>query len=168
MTIIYLYFIYIILKDIDLYYCYILFIFRILHYVKNNQHLNIIDPTPEKKWLKRKAIEMGWIIKSNESFVIEAADPLLVKGNYGKDDDGWSQSIVGLPRISGVEMDQFFEETTRAVMKQGTKIKKHFNRGEQFLTESILTQIIYSPNLIKAISLSKAYVLLVLRKMNAG
>ena len=78
---------------------------------------------------------MGWIIKSNESFVIEAADPLLVKGNYGKDDVGWSQSIVGLPRISGVEIDQFFEETTRAVIKQGTKIKKHFNRGEQFLAE---------------------------------
>ena len=76
---------------------------------------------------------MGWIIQSNESFVIEAANLLLIKGKYGKDDDGWSQSEVDLPSIPGVEIDQCFEETTRAVIQQGTKITTHLNFGEQFL-----------------------------------
>ena len=80
-------------------------------------------------------MEMGWIIKPNDSLVIEEADPLLVKGNYGKDENGWCQSLLHLPSLSSVNIESYFEETTRSVMNQGTKIKKHFNRGEQFLTE---------------------------------
>ena len=78
---------------------------------------------------------MGWIIKPNDSLVIEEADPLLVKGNYGLDENGWCQSLLHLPSLSSVKIESYFEEITRSVMNQGTKIKKHFNHGEQFLAE---------------------------------
>ena len=51
---------------------------------------------------------MRWIIQMKSILVNDTADSLLVKENYGKDDNGWCQSIVDSPSISGVEIYLFF------------------------------------------------------------
>jgi len=45
--------------------------FRVLSYFKGGTADNIIDPTPDKKWLKAKAKKLNLIIRSKIKTAIE-------------------------------------------------------------------------------------------------
>ena len=113
------------------------FICRILQYFKNSRQDIVIDPTPEKKWLRSKAQKMSLVISQDPELII-TDDPLLLIGNYGSDQIGWCQSLENLPAITVNGIEAFFDKSTKAVMRKGTKIKKHFRRGEQFVKENYI------------------------------
>ena len=113
-------------------------------------------------------MEMGWIIEPNDSLVSEEADPLLVKENYRKDENGWCQSLLHLPSLSSVNIESYFEETIRSVMNQGTKIKKHFDRGKQFLAERYIDPDYVFTKFNDSYFFIKVFALLASRMLNAG
>ena len=103
--------------------------------MKNGTQNQVVDPTPERKWLRLKACHMGWVIHDDPEFIIQDHDPYLVIGNYGSDSNGWCQSLINLPKISIACIETFYEKSIGTVMHKGTTIKKHFRRGEQFIKE---------------------------------
>ena len=111
---------------------------RILEYVKNGTQDQVVDPTPERKWLRLKACHMGWVIHDDPELIIQDHDSYLVIGNYGSDSNGWCQSLINLPKISIACIETFYEKSIGTVMHKGTTIKKHFRRGEQFIKERFI------------------------------
>jgi len=53
--------------------------FRVLSYFKGGTADNIIDPTPDKKWLKAKAKKLNLIIRSKIKTAIEITCPDIQK-----------------------------------------------------------------------------------------
>ena len=133
------------LVNINKNYLTIYILFRVLEYIKSGIDTNIIDPTPEKKFLREKARRNGWIIRTYPSTTVNAYDPYLVKGNFKMQVDGWTKILENLPAISNTEIDLFFEESASKIINSASVIKKNHLRGESFIIEKFIdTETVFS------------------------
>ncbi|XP_057291246.1 uncharacterized protein LOC130613905 [Hydractinia symbiolongicarpus] len=119
---------------------------RVMSYFENKTEAKIVDPTPDKIWLRKKAEKMGVILKPLWKEGMLPSVPLKLKADMSKPTDltGWSKSLKGMPNFTVEHIQNYHEHVNETFCKNSTKIKKHFIRGEQFLEEKFLdTDTIY-------------------------
>ncbi|XP_066923753.1 uncharacterized protein [Clytia hemisphaerica] len=115
---------------------------RVLDYFENNTHGIIIDPTTDKKWIRKKADSMGvilspiWKVKTLPSTPSILADQKLNAAETNM--DGWSKSLDGMPNFTVDNIKAYNEKITKLFCQKSTAIKKHFIRGTQFSEERFI------------------------------
>ena len=111
---------------------------RVLHYFKNNIDNNIVDPTSDLKWKTRKVELLGKKLLQKNPTVSEV--PEVLRGKLGPltSTIGWVKSLEGLPRLTINEIELYLEKVSSKNAKKFTSVKKNFERGGQFLSESYI------------------------------
>ena len=113
---------------------------RVLQYINNCQQNEIVDPTGDLKWKKRKAFRMGIEMRVilNESM---PECPNVLKNDLGeiKSIAGWSKSLMGLPTFNTSNIKKYYEHINKVIAKKSSIVKKHFERGSQLLEESFIS-----------------------------
>ena len=99
----------------------------------------LYDPTPERKWLSKKAKSMGLSLKSdkpkNLPVVPKDFEYDVIEVNAC---EGWSKSLENLPKLTLQNIDTYFESINNSILEKSKKPKKQFNRGNQLLEEQFL------------------------------
>ena len=95
----------------------------------------IIDPTPEKKYLRAKSIRLNVPITDGASINLLSLDNSSQWRNIFGKSAGWTKSLDNLPALSNTEIDTFIENSTKSVTKNYTHIKKLRTRGLKFFEE---------------------------------
>lgn len=118
------------------------FHFRILSYYNVGTENNIIDPTPEKKWLYKKAsiLKLKIVVpkQSNLQFVGKCPGEFQADLQNLNSPDGWSKTLENLPNLTVEKIMAYVERINRSCNAKSTKIKKHFQRGHQLLEENFV------------------------------
>ena len=98
----------------------------------------MIDPTPERKWMYKKAnkLKLKIILPEKTNF-----KPISCPKEFTADlqnldsSDGWSKNLVNLPNLTLNKTVAYVKSVNKTFI---TKSKKHFERGQQFLDESFI------------------------------
>ena len=118
--------------------------FRVLHYIENALDKKICDPSPDQKWLRRKANKLGLIIKPiviDQPYLL-LKPPNLIANELGamKSLTGWTKSLSDAPVLTMKEIKKYFDHVSTVVVKNATTVKKSFNRGSQLIEENFLNK----------------------------
>ncbi|XP_057310870.1 uncharacterized protein LOC130648792 [Hydractinia symbiolongicarpus] len=113
---------------------------RVLHYIESKTSSRIVDPTPEKVWLRIKAEKMGILLKPLWKEGTMPAVPVELKANISNllDLTGWSKSLTEMPSFTVENINIYNKKVNQTYCKNSTAIKKHFIRGDQFIEENFL------------------------------
>lgn len=115
---------------------------RVLQYYKNGTQNNIVDPTSDKKWLRKKAEKLGILLSpgktNNGNIIIQCPEVLRNEIGHPKNAAGWTKDITNLPKITIYEIEQYHKKINDLVLEKSLKIKKPFTRGAQFLEENFV------------------------------
>ena len=102
--------------------------FRVLHNIENGLDKKICDPSPDKKWLRRKANKLGLIIKPMEidQPYLLLKPPNLIANELGaiKSLAGWTKSLSDATVLTMKEIKKYFVYVSTVVMKNATTVKK--------------------------------------------
>ena len=112
---------------------------KVLQYFKLGTEKKLVDPTPNKIWLSKKAKLMGLSLKKEnlknlpnapKDFAFDLSNLSLI--------DGWSKSLKGVPSFSIEHIDSYSQKINTAVLSRSKKVMQHFRRGEQLLEENFI------------------------------
>ena len=98
----------------------------------------MIDPTPERKWIYKKAnkLKLKIILPEKTNFKPISSPKEFTADLQNLDSSGgWSKNLVNLPNLTLNETVAYVESVDKTFI---TKSKKHFQRGQQFLEESFI------------------------------
>ena len=113
---------------------------RVLHYIENNTASRIVDPTPEKLWIRKKAEKLGIILTPLWKEGTLPLVPNALKADISNTLDlaGWSKSLEGMPNFTVTNITNYHTCVNNTFCKNSTAIKKHFIRGDQFIEEKFI------------------------------
>ena len=111
---------------------------RVLEFISLGTDKRLIDPTPDKKWLRRKALMMGLTLMPKEINLPSLPDGFIFDFSNLHNMDGWTKTLEGIPQFSVNSIETYAEKITAAVDPKCKSVKRHFSRGEQFLEENFL------------------------------
>ena len=113
---------------------------RVLQYITNKTDNLIIDPTPDQKWLRKKAYCLGVKIRTQPVPCLPTV-PIILKNELGvfKSLNGWSKSLHEKPIFTTEHIHKYYEKIRKQIMKTSTHVKKHFERGEQLVEEDYIS-----------------------------
>lgn len=122
--------------------------FRVWNYFENKNNQKIVDPTPDKLWIRKKAMELGKILKPlwKEGSLPEAPSAIQNDMKNPLDLTGWSKSLQGVPVFTVTQMTEYHTKVNNTFVEKSKTIKKHFARGEQFVEENTLIPAQYMSN----------------------
>ena len=108
-----------------------------LHYYKLGSENRLVDPTPDKIWLKKKAQSMGLTLFESPALPALLSVHTAFHCDMANLDnsDGWPKSLNGIPRFTADKIEKHFERVNAAVTSKSSIVKKHFSRGAQLLEE---------------------------------
>ena len=101
---------------------------KVLQYFKLGTEKKLIDPTPNKIWLSKKAELMDLTLKKEnlktlpnapKDFVFDLSNLRLV--------DGWSKSPEGMPSFSIEHIDSYSQKINTAVLSKPEKSDETFS-----------------------------------------
>ena len=100
---------------------------KVLQYFKLGTENKLIDPTPNKIWLSKKAKLMDLIKKeylknlpnAPKDFVFDLSNLSLI--------DGWSKSLEGMPSFSIEHIDSYSQKINTAVLSKPEKSDETFS-----------------------------------------
>ena len=110
-----------------------------MQYFKLGTEKKLIDPTPNKIWLRKKAKLMGLTLKkenlkhlpnASKDFVFELSNLSLI--------DGWSKSLERMPSFSIEHSDSYSQKVNTTVLSKSKNVMKHFRGGEQLLEKNFI------------------------------
>ena len=83
---------------------------------------------------------LGKKLKIEEETVAKQQVPDVFKGMLGPitNPAGWTKSLEGLPSFTINEINNFFKNSGKSVLKNATVVKKSFKRGEQLIEENFV------------------------------
>ena len=83
---------------------------------------------------------LGKKLKIEEETVAKQQVPDVFKGMLGPitNPAGWTKSLEGLPSFTINEINNFFKNSGKSVLKNVTVVKKSFKRGEQLIEENFV------------------------------
>ena len=112
---------------------------RVLQYFKNGTDKNLVDPTLDLKWKNEKVLKNNiFVPKLNNSANLNNVPDVL------KHDVGDVQGLDGLSKklymstFTIMHVDKYYEKVNEAFSQKSTKVKQHFQCGEQLLEESFI------------------------------
>ena len=113
---------------------------RVLQYFNAGNQKHVVDPTPDKKCLLKKAASLGKIFIPNNSKIDLPQVPTGFKNELTDFTmtDGWYKSLLGIPKFSVHQIEKHAMKINEIVTPKSTIVKKHFNRGEQLLEEKYI------------------------------
>ena len=94
----------------------------------------MIDPTPERTWIYKKAYKLK--LKINFKPVSCPKEFTADLQNLNSS-DGWSKNLVNLPSLTLDKIVAYLERVNKTFITKSKKIEKHFQRGHQFLENFI-------------------------------
>ncbi|XP_057295018.1 uncharacterized protein LOC130623542 [Hydractinia symbiolongicarpus] len=112
---------------------------RVLEYFENNTQDIIIDPTTDKKWIRKKADSMGvilsplWKVKTLPSTPAILADQKLTAAETNM--EGWSKSLDGMPNVTVDNIKTYNDKITNLFCQKSTAIKKHLLEEHKYRKE---------------------------------
>ncbi|XP_057317385.1 uncharacterized protein LOC130662514 [Hydractinia symbiolongicarpus] len=124
----------------------------VLQYFKNGTQNNIVDPTSDKKWLRKKAEKLGILLSpgktnngktNNGNIIIQCPEVLRNEIGHPKNAAGWTKDITNLPKITIYQIEQYHKIINDLVLEKSLKIKKPFTRGAQFLEENFIERCVW-------------------------
>ena len=108
-----------------------------LHHYKLGSENRLVDPTPDRIWLKKKAQSMSLTLLEPPALPALLSVPTAFHYDMANLDssDGWSKSLNGIPRFTADKIEKHFERVNAAVTSKSSIVKKHFSQGAQLLEE---------------------------------
>ena len=97
-----------------------------MEYYKSGRNNQLVDPTPEKRYIHAKAKKEGFSVKSRNTVIKNAINPVF--RNYRFDSEGWTKLLNNLPAISNTEISNFQMKMSKPVMDASTSIAKPYKR----------------------------------------
>ena len=99
----------------------------------------MIDPTPERKWIYKKAykLKLKIIVPEKTNFKPCPKEFTADLQNLNSS-DGWSKNLVNLPSITLDKIVAYVERVNKTFITKSKKIEKHFQRGQQLLEENFI------------------------------
>ena len=110
-----------------------------MQYLKLGTERKLIDPTPNKTWLSKKANLIGITLKKEnlknlpnapKDFVFDLSNLSLI--------DGRSKSLEGMPSFFIEHLDSYSQNINTTILSKSKKVMKHFRRSKQLLEEKFI------------------------------
>ena len=117
----------------------------VLWYFKNGTHNNLVDPTEDQRWIRKKADTLGIILMPSKTFdsqVVECPDILKVEILNKTNSAGWSKSLE-IPKLCIGQIGSYHMFVNKKMPTNFLNIKKPCNQllDEKFIdTGSIYTK----------------------------
>ena len=116
-------------------------LFRVLNYYHDGTANNVIDPTPERKWIYKKAnkLKLTIILPEKTNFKpISCPKEFMAELQNVNSSGGWSKNIVNLPSLTLDKIVAYVERVNKTFITKLKKIEKPFQQGQQFLEENFI------------------------------
>ena len=89
--------------------------------------MNIVDPTPDKKWLRLKAEKEGYSINFPANDVNNQTKPSILCNEESHGKDGWTKQLIEVPPFSFKNINDHVEVVNKASnIGKTTVVKKKF------------------------------------------
>ena len=96
--------------------------------MENGLDKKMCDPSPDQKWLRRKANKLGLVIKPVEidqpSLLLKPCDLITNELGAMESQAGWTKSLSDAPVLTMKEIKKYFDHVGTVVMKNATTVKK--------------------------------------------
>ena len=112
-----------------------------MNYYHGGTANNVIDPTPERTWIYKKAykLKLKIILPAKTNFKpISCPKEFTVDFQNLYSSDGWSKNLVNLPSLTLDKIVAYLERVNKTFITKSKKIEKPFQRGQQFLEENFI------------------------------
>lgn len=111
-----------------------------LSYFNGGTSENIVDPTPNKKWLRIKAMSLNrkLVIPSNNAAPPNCPDTFKDDFNNLNQTHGWSKTLENIPCFTVSHINDYSNKINEKYASKSKVVKKHFKRGEQFIEEKYI------------------------------
>ena len=113
---------------------------RVIQYFKNGTYKNLVDPTMDIKWKKAKVLKynINFVLQLKNFVTLNTVPDILKHVGDIQRLDGWSKELFNLPKLTVEYIDKYYEKVNDTFSQNSTKVKKHFQRGQQLLEESFI------------------------------
>ena len=98
---------------------------------------NVIDFTPERKWIYKLKLKVILPQKTNFEPTSYPKELTADLKNLNSS-DGWSKNLANLPRLTLDKIVAHVERVDKTFITKSRKIEKDFQRGQQLLEENFI------------------------------